>query len=462
MRYRDIEALRSTLPYDIDGVVYKVDDLAYQARLGFVSRAPRWAVAHKFPAERATTTLLAIDIQVGRTGSLTPVAKLAPVTVGGVVVENATLHNEDEIRRKDVRIGDTVRLQRAGDVIPQIIEVLLERGPRGRTLPVPRDLSGLRLGRDPRNRREDRNGGRGAPLHGRSRLPGPGRGAPQALRLAQRLRHRGIGRPADRALLCRRDDPDAVGHLRPRRARQGERDEARQSRRVRGHLGPQPLRRDRGPAHECRSTGCSTGLESVTSGRPMRDAWRGISARSRHCARRPGPGVEAGSEGRAELCAIDGLGDVVAEALADFFAEPHNEAELDRLLAVVTVEPMEAVAATSPVSGQTIVFTGTLEKMTRDEAKARAESLGAKVSGSVSKKTDLVVAGPGAGSKRTKAEELGVKVISEDEWLALVERPSLTRRCTLPRASTEPENVAGQCCDSRSGPDDLVSPMNDR
>ncbi len=424
MRYRAIEALRSTLPYDIDGVVYKVDDLAYQARLGFVSRAPRWAVAHKFPAERATTTLLAIDIQVGRTGSLTPVAKLAPVTVGGVVVVNATLHNEDEIRRKDVRIGDTVRLQRAGDVIPQIIEVLLEAR-----------LAGAEPFRFPETC--------------------PACGSAAIREIDEKTGTADVVRRCTGGLVC---PAQAVERLRHFASRNAFDIEGLGDRQIELFYAEGLIRTpsdifalEEGDAASETKLASRDGF-GATSVRnlfaaiadrrrvPLNRLLYGLGIRhvgetnARRLARHFGTiealraaaraGIEAGSEGRAELCAVDGLGDVVAEALADFFAEPHNEAELDRLLAVVTVEPMEAVAATSPVSGQTIVFTGTLEKMTRDEAKARAESLGAKVSGSVSKKTDLVVAGPGAGSKRTKAEALGVKVISEDDWLALVERPT--------------------------------------
>ncbi len=419
VRYREIEALRSTLPYDIDGVVYKVDDLAYQSRLGFVSRAPRWAVAHKFPAERATTTLLAIDIQVGRTGSLTPVAKLAPVTVGGVVVENATLHNEDEIHRKDVRVGDTVRLQRAGDVIPQIVEVLLDLRPKGAEA---------------------------------FRFPEtcPACGSAAIREIDEKTGTADVVRRCTGGLVC---PAQAVERLRHFASRNAFDVEGLGDRQIELFYAEGLIRtpsdifaleeRDKASLTKLANrdgfgaTSVRNLFAAIANRRnvPLNRLLYGLGIRhvgetnARRLARHFGTiealraaalaGVEAGSEGRAELCAIDGLGDVVAEALADFFAEPHNEAELDRLLAVVTVEPMETVAATSPVSGQTIVFTGTLEKMTRDEAKARAESLGAKVSGSVSKKTNLVVAGPGAGSKRTKAEELGVKVISEDEWLDL-------------------------------------------
>ncbi|UDL96422.1 NAD-dependent DNA ligase LigA [Lichenihabitans sp. PAMC28606] len=417
--YRAIETQRATLPYDIDGVVYKVDDLALQGRLGFVSRAPRWAVAHKFPAERATTRLEAIDIQVGRTGSLTPVARLHPVTVGGVVVVNATLHNEDEIARKDVRIGDIVAVQRAGDVIPQIIGPILTKGEaRGEPFDFPKTCpacgSAALQEIDPKTGVADVvrrcTGGLICPAQAverlkhfcsRNALDIEGLGDKQIeLFYGEGL----IRTPADIFTLATRDKASLTSlSERPGFGKTSVKnlfaaiDERRRipvNRFIYAlgirHVGETNARR---LARHCGSF----------------DALRALAASA----------IEPGSEAWAELRDIEGLGDVVAQALADFFAEPHNQTVVDALLAEVTPEPMEAVASQSPVAGKTIVFTGGLEKMTREEAKARAEALGAKVSGSVSRKTTLVVAGPGAGSKLAKAAEFGIEVISEDDWIAL-------------------------------------------
>ena len=342
------------------------------------------------------------------------------MTVGGVVVENATLHNEDEIRRKDVRVGDTVRLQRAGDVIPQIIEVLLDLRPEG-----------------------------AEPYRFPDTCPACGSAAIREI--DEKTGTADVVRRCTGGLVCPAQAVERLRHFVSRNAfdieglgdRQIELFYSEGLIRTPADIFALEDRDNAGLTKLAHRDGFGAtsvrNLFAAISGRRMVTLNRllyGLGIRhvgetnARRLARHFGTiealraaalaGVEAGSEGRADLRAIDGLGDVVAEALADFFAEPHNEAELDRLLAAITIEPMEAVAATSPVAGQTIVFTGTLERMTRDEAKARAESLGAKVSGSVSKKTDLVVAGPGAGSKRTKAAAFGIKVISEDEWLDLV------------------------------------------
>ena len=428
-RYRAIEAQRAALPYDIDGVVYKVDDLKLQERLGFVSRAPRWAVAHKFPAERATTTLLGIDIQVGRTGSLTPVAKLAPVTVGGVVVENATLHNEDEIARKDVRVGDTVQVQRAGDVIPQIVAVVAELRPPEAVpfrFPDTCPACGSAAVREVDEKTGEADvvrrctGGLVCPAQAVERLRHfasrnafdiEGLGDKQiALFYAEGL----IRTPSDIFAL---EERDATGLTRLAN---------------RDGFGATSVRNLFSAIAARRRIALNRflfalGIRRVGETNSKRLARHFGTIEAVRAAARAA--AEPDGEGRAELHAIDGLGDTVAEALADFFAEPHNEEEVDRLLAAITVEPMEVAAAASPISGKTIVFTGSLERMTRDEAKARAEALGAKVSGSVSKKTDIVVAGPGAGSKEKKARELGLDVISEDDWMALAsgEAPQSSR-----------------------------------
>ncbi len=414
-----IEEARATLPYDIDGVVYKVDDLDYQRRLGFVSRAPRWAIAHKFAAEKATTILRDIEIQVGRTGALTPVAKLEPVTVGGVVVSNATLHNEDEIARKDVRIGDTVIVQRAGDVIPQVLGPVLDRRPSGAKAYVFPQI---------------------CPACGSA-----------ALREIDAKGEMDVVRRCSGGLVCPAQAVERLKHFCARNALDIEGLGDRQIELFHGEgliMSPADIftleERDRRSVKKLKDRE-GFGETSVRNLFAAIQARRSIvlnrfifalgirhvgETNARRLARHFGTfqalreigraALDPASEARAELNGIEGVGDVVAEAVAEFFAEKHNEDVLDALMAEVTPEPMEAVLTTTPVAGKTIVFTGALEKMTRDEAKAMAERLGAKVSGSVSKKTDLVVAGPGAGSKLTKAAELGIEVISEDDWLARV------------------------------------------
>ncbi len=417
--YHDIESRRASLGYDIDGVVYKVDDLALQDRLGFVSRAPRWAVAHKFPAEQATTVLRDIEIQVGRTGAMTPVARLDPVNVGGVIVANATLHNEDEIARKDIRVGDTVRLQRAGDVIPQIVGVILAKRPTGSEpykFPHKCPVCGSAAVReiDPKTGRADVV----------RRCTG---GLICAAQVKERLKHfvsrlafdiEGLGeKQIDQfyaeGLITK---PDDIFTLAARDARSLTKLANREG------YGQTSVRKLFAAIEARREIALNRfifalGIRHVGETNARRLARHfGTFEALRQTARV----ASEGSDARAEIDNIEGLGAVVAEAVADFFGEEHNEVELDALLRYVTVTPMEAVASSSPIAGKTIVFTGSLERMTRDEAKAQAERLGGKVAASVSKNTDLVVAGPGAGSKLAKAKEFDVETIDEDTWLKLV------------------------------------------
>jgi len=419
--YRGLEADRARLGYDIDGVVYKVDDIALQTRLGFVSRAPRWAVAHKFPAERATTVLRDIEIQVGRTGALTPVARLDPVTVGGVVVSNATLHNEDEIARKDVRIGDTVIVQRAGDVIPQVLGFIAEMRPAD-AAPYAFPHVCPACGSEAKREIDEKTGEADVVRRCAGGLVCPAQAVERLKHFCSRLAmdieglgdrqialffERGlIHTPADIFTLERRDSaPDNLTKLRNM--------EGFGETSVRNLFAAIDARR-RIPLNRFIF---ALGIRHVgeTNARRLARHFGSFEA-LRATARVAAPDSEA----RAEINSIDGVGPVVAEAVADFFMEEHNESALDALLAQVTPEAMEAVAAASPVAGKTVVFTGALERMTRDEAKAMAERLGARVAGSVSRKTDLVVAGPGAGSKLARAQELGVETISEDEWFVRV------------------------------------------
>jgi DNA ligase (NAD+) len=416
--YRRIEQMRARLGYDIDGVVYKVDSLALQNRLGFVSRSPRWAVAHKFPAEKATTVLRGIEINVGRTGALTPLAKLDPVTVGGVVVANATLHNEDEIARKDIRIGDTVTVQRAGDVIPQVLGTISDKRPKDSkpyvfpsTCPVCGSAAVREI--DPKTGAADVV----------RRCTG---GLVCTAQAVERLKHfasrnafdiEGLG--DERIEQFFRDGliktaPDIF--TLPDRERRG-----LINLREREGFGELSVR-NLFNAIEARRTLplnrfiYALGIRHVGETNARRLTRHFETFETLRAAARA---ASEGSDARAEINNIEGIGEVVAEAIADFFAEKHNEEVLDALLAQVTPLPMEAVASASPVAGKTIVFTGSLERMTRDEAKAMAERLGAKVAASVSKKTDLVVAGPGAGSKLAKAAELGIETMSEEDWLRL-------------------------------------------
>ena len=407
--YRGIAERRAELPYEIDGVVYKVDRLDWQARLGFVAKAPRWGLAHKFPAERAETTLEAIDIQVGRTGKLTPVGRLRPVLVGGVTVTNVTLHNRDEIARLGLRVGDRVVLQRAGDVIPQVVENLTRDEPREPFL-FP-DL---------------------CPVCGSEAVAEEGEvdvrctgGLVCRAQQFERLRHfasrgaldiEGLGEktiaeflelgwlakgPGDLFRLHRHRN-DLIG-------REGWQDKS-----VDNLLASIEAKRRPDAARLLFGLGIRH-VGAVTA-RDLLKRFRTLPA-LREAAERAHAGD---AEALAELTSIEGVGPVVVEALGDFFHEEHNREVWDDLLS--EVDPPEFVVETkqSPVSGKTVVFTGKLETMSRDEAKTQAERLGAKAAGTVSAKTDLVVAGPGAGSKLKKAAELGIEVIDEAAWAEIV------------------------------------------
>jgi len=428
--FRTIENRRASLGYDIDGVVYKVDRLDYQTRLGFVSRSPRWAIAHKFPAEKATTILRDIEIQVGRTGALTPVAKLEPVTVGGVVVSNATLHNEDYIKGigqdgqpirdgKDLRVGDSVRIQRAGDVIPQIIDIDLSKRPADAEpyqYPQVCPACGSAALRE-----INANSGK---VDAVRRCTG---GLICPAQAVERLKHfvsrnaydiEGLGAKQVEAfyqdgLIMNAAD---IFTLQERDARSTTRLKDREG------WGTQSAQNLFEAIEARRSIGLDRfifglGIRHVgeTTARLLARTYGTMEALETALAE----ARDETSDAWAELNAIDGIGSTVAIALVQFFAEAHNTDVVHALLERVTPEPVETALTDTAVAGKTIVFTGSLEQVTRDEAKAQAERLGAKVSGSVSKKTDLVVAGPGAGSKLKKAEELGIEVIDEAAWIEL-------------------------------------------
>lgn len=421
--YRTTGADRAKLGYDIDGVVYKVDRLDYQERLGFVSRAPRWAIAHKFAAEQATTVLRDIEIQVGRTGALTPVAKLAPVTVGGVVVSNATLHNEDEIARKDIRIGDTVVIQRAGDVIPQVLSVVLDQRPSGSVpyrFPDVCPVCGSHAVRqtDETGASADVvrrcSGGLICPAQAKERLK----------HFVSRLAFDIEGLGGERIELFydegRIKSPAEIFTLAARDAQSTPRlEESKGFGRKSAEKLFAAIEARRRIALERFIFALGIRHIGETTARDLAKAF-GTFQNFRAAAE---AALRDGRDSAAyrDIDDIEGIGSAVVDALIDFFGEPHNVAALDGLLAEVTPLPFERIATReSPVTGKTVVFTGTLEKLTRSEAKAQAERLGAKVAGSVSAKTDYVVAGADAGSKLTKARDLGVNVLSEDEWLALI------------------------------------------
>lgn len=427
-QYREIERLRADLPYDIDGVVYKVDRLDWQARLGFVAKAPRWALAHKFPAERAETVLEAIDIQVGRTGKLTPVGRLKPVTVGGVVVSNVTLHNRDEIERLGVRPGDRIVVQRAGDVIPQVVENLT-RDEKREAYKFPSECP--RCGSDAVAEEGE------VDVRCTGGLICPAQQVQRLIHFVSRvaLDIDGLGEKSIRefyALGWLDKGPADIFRLREQReallAREGWQEKS-----VDNLLAAIEAKRRPDAARLLFGLGIRH-IGAVTA----RDLLKGLGdiriipkkAGEILAYREANPRAEEESDGKFRErmteavksileVSTDGIGTAAGFALADFFHEEHNRAAWDDLLGEVDPPIHEVEVTESAVSGKTIVFTGKLETMSRDEAKAQAERLGAKVAGSVSSKTDIVVAGPGAGSKRKKAEELGVEVITEEQWLAL-------------------------------------------
>jgi DNA ligase (NAD+) len=415
--HRDIELKRATLDYDIDGVVYKVDRLDWQERLGFVSRSPRWAIAHKFAAEKATTVVRDIEIQVGRTGALTPVAKLEPVSVGGVVVQNATLHNEEEIARLDVRIGDTVTIQRAGDVIPQVLGVVTER-PRGpkayhfpKKCPCPLKTDVVR--------EAIAGGEEGA----RSRCTGEFACPYQKI---EHLRHFVSRRAFDIEGLGEKQiqlffeqgwvkEPADIFTLEARNAKiKLQEVEGFGEVSVRNLFGAIEARREISLERFIYALGMrhvgDTTARVLARGYGSWKAFHDAALKL----------TEGDQETREEMDNLDQIGDTVIDALAAYFGEKHNRDIVDRLTKEVRILDAERPRADSVVAGKTVVFTGSLEKMTRDEAKAMAERLGAKTAGSVSKKTDYVVAGPGAGSKLKKAKDFGVTVLTEDQWFELI------------------------------------------
>jgi len=401
--YRAIEHARADLPFDIDGVVYKVDRLDLQERLGFVARAPRWGLAHKFPAEKAETTLEAIDIQVGRTGKLTPVGRLKPVGVGGVIVANVTLHNRDEIERLGLRVGDRVRIQRAGDVIPQVVENLTRDEPRAPYVFPDRCPECQSEAVSEEGEVDVRcTGGLICPAQRFERLRHfVSRGA---------LDIEGLGEKSilEFIELGWLHSPADIFRLHNHRAellgREGWKDKSVDNLFA-------AIEAKRAPDAPRFLFGLGIRHVGIVTAKDLLKCFGTIEELRR---------VAMSDDAQAELAAVEGVGPVVAEALVDFFHEAHNREALDDLLSEVTPKPFVSDAKQTEWTGKTIVFTGSLETMSRDEAKAQAERLGARAAGSVSAKTDLVVAGPGAGSKLKKAEELGVRVIGEEEWAKIV------------------------------------------
>ena len=426
--HRDIEQRRAKLDYDIDGVVYKVDRLDWQERLGFVSRTPRWAIAHKFPAERATTVLRDIEIQVGRTGSLTPVGKLEPVGVGGVIVQNVTLHNEDYIKGvggdgeplregRDIRIGDTVIIQRAGDVIPQIVDVVIGKRPKSAKpyrfpTKCPCHLHTQIV------REETAAGEEGA----RARCTGEFACPYQKIEHLKLFSSRrafdieGLGEKQVQ-LFFEKDwvkEPADIFTLERKHKKELLEEEGYGETSVRNLFAAIEQRREISLdrfifALGIRHVGETTALALARG----YGSWQAFHDAALKVAK-------GDAETIAEMDALDQIGETVIEAVRAYFGESHNKGIVERLTKEVTILDAEKPKTDSAIAGKTVVFTGSLEKMTREEAKATAERLGAKAAGSVSKKTDYVVAGPGAGSKLAEASKLGVKVLTEDEWLKLI------------------------------------------
>ena len=427
--HRDIETRRSHLDYDIDGVVYKVDRLDWQERLGFVSRSPRWAIAHKFPAERAITVLKDIEIQVGRTGALAPVGKLEPVGVGGVIVQNVTLHNEDYIKGiggdgeelregRDIRIGDTVIVQRAGDVIPQVVDVVLDKRPKNakpyhfpKKCPCPLHTDVVR--------EETATGEEGA----RARCTGEFACPYQKIEHLKLFVSRrafdidGFGEKQIEFFFEQGwvKEPADIFEL-PRRNKEIklEEHEGYGETSVRNLFDAIAQRREIALDRFIFSLGIRhVGETTALALARGYGSWHAFHDACLKVAK-------GDEEAIAEMDALDQIGETVIESIKAYFAESHNRGIVERLTKEVKILDAEKPRANSAVAGKTVVFTGALEQMTRDEAKASAERLGAKVSGSVSKKTDYVVAGPGAGSKLAEAKKHGVKVLTEDEWAKLI------------------------------------------
>lgn len=409
--FENLADKRPNLPYDIDGAVYKVNRRDWQERLGFVARAPRWAIAHKFPAEQAQTKLENIRIQVGRTGALTPVADLTPVNVGGVMVSHATLHNEDELKRKDIRIGDTVVIQRAGDVIPQVVRVVLEKRPADSIpfeFPTVCPVCGAHVVRDPDEAVQRCSGGLVCPAQAveslkhfvsRDALNIEGLGAKN---MAFFFDRGWIKTPSDVFTLESRVGADI-------RKLDGWGDKSADN-----------------LFAAIRKVAAATPMEKFLFALGIREVGQATARLlAAHYLTMPAfleqmsLAQDRESDAYKELLSIESIGDVIACEILDFTAEEHNRTEIDKLLNLMTVTAFVPVENDSPLAGKTVVFTGSLETMTRSEAKAKAQSAGAKVAGSVSKKTDYVVLGADAGSKAQKAAELGITVLSESEFTEL-------------------------------------------